>query len=242
MTLNEEQMSCLLDDEFQKILEDDPVLDEIERSRYSRQTAFFELMSVMSRVFAIDGVPVSVITPAVWAYLFAIGSPYCTGEEIQPLDTDIFLHILHEGVAKMDRDMVERAAGFCERHHIDHKTAEGDLKTLIWLSFRPLEMLPQHGGASEEPRYDLDWLTHLVSVVSPMTGKTSDEVIYDTSLCECLYYVVQQARQYDYKGEIRRRNTAEYNEAVYRRTMELGRQYWEEHYQSKPVDDRPKSE
>ena len=62
-------------------------------------------------------------------------------------------------------------------------------------------------------------------MVCPLTGKTSDEVIYDMSLTECYYYRIQKARETDVAGNIRRRNSDEVNELIYRRTMELGEEY-----------------
>ena len=227
---NIEITHAMLDDEFQKILEKDPILDELEKSKHDPKTGYFELMMALSKVFTVDGVTVSCITPAIWSYLYAIGSPYTQDGEIHQIDTDIFLYILHNGIEKIDRDLVDNAAGFCEQHGINLDTAESDLRMLIYLSFRPLEMLADTTTHTDKPRFDLDWLTHIVSVVAPMTGKTSDQIIYDTSLCECLYYCIQKAREFDYKHEIRRRNSDEINGEIYLRTMELGRQYWEKNY------------
>lgn len=233
-----EMLRAMLDDDFQRILSEDEVISELEQTKYDPKINYFELMMCLSKVFRIDGVSVACLTPAVWAFLYAIGSPYATDGEITELDTDIVMHLLHGGIKAADSDLVERASGFCAAHGIDPKSAEADLKTLIYLSFRPLEMLaPISHQADEKPRYDLDWLTHIVSVVSPLTGRTSDAVIYDTSICECMYYCVQQARQYDYKHEIRRRDSLETQAEIYERTMELGRQYWE---RKRAVDDSPK--
>lgn len=224
----------MLDDAFQDILQHDPVLDELEKAKHDARTDFFEMMMCLSKTFAIDGTVVSCITPAIWAYLFAIKSPYTCDGKISELDTDVVLYILHNGIKSVDEHIIDHAAGFCRLHGIDPVTAEQDIKTLIYISFRPLEMLSATTVQQEEPRFDLDWLTHIVSVVSPMTGKTSDDVIYNTSLCECLYYLIQEARKYDYKSQIRRRNPEEINQAIWERTMELGRKYWQEHY---AVDD-----
>jgi hypothetical protein len=226
-----DMMQAMLDDDFQTILENDPVLDELEKAKYDPQTSFFELMMILSKTFTVDGVVVSCITPAIWAYLYSIGSPYATDGDVHEIDTDIMLYVLHNGIRSVDRNLIDKANGFCASHRIDPQTAEADLKMLIYLSFRPLEMLPHASTQSDEKvRFDADWLTHLVSIVCPLVGKTSDEVIYDTSVCECMYYMIQRARENDAKGEIRRRNSDEINEAVYIRTMELGREYWEQNY------------
>lgn len=238
MDEQEKMMRAMLDEEFQTVLKNDPVLDELEKAKYDAQSSFFELMMILSKTFTVSGVVVSCITPAIWAYLYAIGSPYATGEECHEIDTDIMLYLLHNGIHSIDSDIIENANGFCSSHDIDPKTAEADLKTLIYLSFRPLEMIPVSSSnqSGEKARYDADWLTHLASVVCPLTGKTSDEVIYDMSLTECYYYLIQKARETDVAGNIRRRNSDEVNELIYKRTMELGEEY------AKSVDGGAKSE
>ena len=238
MDEQEKMMRMMLEEDFQQILKDDPVLDELEKAKYDPQSSFFELMMILSKTFTVSGVVVSCITPAIWSYLYAIGSPYATGEECHEIDTDIMLYILHNGIHCIDSDIIDKAHGFCASHGVDHKTAEADLKTLIYLSFRPLEMIPtstssQSGGKA---RYDADWMTHLASVVCPLTGKTSDDVIYDMSLTECYYYCIQKARETDVSGNIRRRNSSEVNALIYKRTMELGEEYL------KHIDESAKSE
>jgi hypothetical protein len=226
--VSDEVMRAMLEPEFQKVLDEDPVLEQLEKSKYDPKITFFELMSALSKTYRIDGVAVSCITPAIWSYLWATGNAFANGKEPSEIDVDIFLYLLHEGIEKADRDLVEQAAGFCRDHNISWESAATDLRTMVYLAFRPLEMLPVCGaGGGEEPRFDLDWLTGLVAAVCPLTGKTSDEVIYDMSLCECMYYRIQKAREGDIKGEIRRRNSSEINGEIYMRTMELGRQYWE---------------
>lgn len=226
MDEQEKMMRAMLEEEFQNVLKNDPILDELEKAKYDPQSSFFELMMILSKTFTVSGVVVSCITPAIWSYLYAIGSPYATGEDCHEIDTDIMLYLLHNGIHCIDNDLIDKANGFCSSHGMDYRTAEADLKTLIYLSFRPLEMIPvSTSNQSEKARYDADWLTHLASVVCPFTGKTSDEVIYDMSLTECYYYCIQKARETDVAGNIRRRNSDEVNELIYRRTMELGEEY-----------------
>ena len=148
------------------------------------------------------------------------------------------LYLLHNGIHSIDNDIIDKAHGFCASHGVDYRTAEADLKTLIYLSFRPLEMIPTSTSnqSGEKARYDADWLTHLASVVCPLTGKTSDAVIYDMSLTECYYYCIHKARETDVAGNIRRRNSDEVNELIYKRTMDLGKEYL------KHIDESAKSE
>ena len=98
--------------------------------------------------------------------------------------------------------------------------------------FRPLEMLNNYAGSNDndEVRYNADWITKIVSVVCPLTNKTSDDVIYNMSLTECFYYMIQHARKFDDKGLIKRKNSAEIEAEIFRRTMELGQKYYDENY------------
>lgn len=234
---NSELFKAMLSPEFQRIIGDDPVLEALEQEKFNERDEYFELMMALSRVFTIDGVVVSCITPAAWAYLYSIGNAYAAGGTVREADTDIMLYVLHNGVGSIDAKLAERAAGFCASHGMDYASAEKDLRTMVYLSFRPLEMLGGGSPGGERARFSLDWLTHVVSVVSPLAGLTAHQVMYDTSLTECFYYLIQKARQGDAKDEIRRRNSGEINEAIWLRTMELGREF-----AARAVDETAKSE
>lgn len=222
--------------EFEAILASDDLLKAYEAEKHNPRDEFFELMTCLSRTFYVEGLAVQCITPAIWAYLYAIGSPFACGGEICEIDCDVALYLLHNGVKAISASIVEDADGFCKKHGIPADVAERDIRSLIYMAFRPLEMLQSQGGSSDKPRFDLDWLTRLASVVCPLTNKTSDEVIYDMSLTECYYYCIQRARETDVSGDIRRRNSSEVNELIYKRTMELGEEYL------KHIDESAKSE
>ena len=55
---------------------------------------------------------------------------------------------------------------------------------------------------SEETRFNLDWLTGIVSIVSEQTNKDSDYIMFNMSLTECMYYVIQYARKNSDKPEM----------------------------------------
>ena len=90
-----DMMRAMLDEEFNNVLKNDPIMDELEKAKYDPQTSFFELMMVLSKTFTVSGVVVSCITPAIWSYLYAIGSPYATEGKVNEIDTDIMLYLLH---------------------------------------------------------------------------------------------------------------------------------------------------
>ena len=224
-------MLAMQDDAFAEILKNDPVLIELQNEKYNATDEFFELMMILSKVFTINGTPVSCITPAIWSWLYCTGNAYANKKSPSKIDTDIFLYILNTGLKNIDADYISAAAGFCEKHGIDYIEAQGDLINMIYLSFRPLEMLS--GGSSDQPRFNADWLTQIASVVAPLTNKTSDQIIFDMSLTECFYYAIQMARKSDVDGKIKRRNSDEINSAIYQRTFELGTQYYNKFYKDK---------
>lgn len=224
-------MLAMQDDAFAEIISNDPILQELEKEKFNHTDQFFQLMMMLSKVFTINGVTVSCITPAIWSWLYCTKNAYAIRETPSQIDTDIFLYILHNGIKNLDDDYISAAAGFCEKNSIDYIEAQADLVNMIYLSFRPLEMLS--GGGSQQPRFNADWLTQIVSVVAPLTGKKSDEIIFDMSLTQCFYYAVQMARKSDVEGRIKRRNSDEINAAIYQRTFELGTEYYNKFYKDK---------
>ena len=227
-----EIMLAMQDDAFAEIISNDPILQELEKEKFNHTDQFFQLMMILSKVFKINGVTVSCITPAIWSWLYHTGNGYAKREkEITEIDTDIFLYLLHTGIQNIDDDFITAAAGFCLKNGIDYLEAQADLINMVYLSFRPLEMLS--GGGSEQPRFNADWLTSLVAMVAPLTGKSSDEIIFNTSLTECFYYTIQTARKTDINGSIKRRNSDQINAAIYQRTFELGTEYYNKFYKDK---------
>ena len=233
--MNEMLLAMASDDEFQKILEKDEVLNELEAEKNNATDQYFELMMILSKIFKIGGVPVSCITPAIWAFLFSTGNAYAVRDkQISDIDTDIMLFLLSKGLKNVNQDYIEKAVGFCKLNNLDYAETKADLKTLVYLSFRPLEMLRMLPSAKGgEIRYNADWLTRVVSIVCPMTGKSADQVLFNMSLTECFYYFVQQARKTDTHNLIKRLNSDQINEQIYLRTMELGKQYYQAHYNKK---------
>ena len=229
--MENELLLAMLDDEFQKILQNDAELDRLEKEKNNPTDEYFQLMMILSKIFKISGVTVSCITPAIWAFLYAIDNAYAvSGKTVTDIDTDIFMYLLSKGLKNANKDLLQQAVGFCKSKGLDYIETAIDLKTMVYLSFRPVEMLSGYQMSGDETRYNADWLTRVVSVVCPMTGKTSDQVIFNMSLTECFYYFIQQARKYDTQGLIKRRNSDEINEAIYLRTIELGKEYYKTHY------------
>lgn len=222
------------DDDFQNILKNDPVIDELEKQKYNENFQFNELMAILSKIYKINGVLVQAVTPAIWAFLYSIGNAYTRkGKTIENIDTDIFMYIISNGISNLPDDLILTASGFCIEKGIDYAQTENDIKTFIYLMFRPLEMLNTFTPENEQIRFNADWLTKIVAIVCPLTNKTSDDVIFNMALTECFYYLIQYARKFDDKGLIKRKNSDEIEAEIFKRTIDLGKEYYQKNYKTK---------
>ena len=81
--------------EFQKLLEEDEHIRELEASKYNRREEFLALRSVLLLPSCIGPLRIRPVTPAIWSYLWALGNNY-TGDirKADDMDTDIFLYLL----------------------------------------------------------------------------------------------------------------------------------------------------
>lgn len=223
----------MLDDQFKQILKNDQILTELEKSKYNVEDEYLQLMFSLNKTLKICGLTCQVLTPVVWSFLYSIQNAFVVNTPIEEKDIDIFLYLLHNGISKIDQNLYQKAKCFCKHNQISYIEAESDIKKLIYYSFRALEMLPQSTGSDERIHYNLDWLTRIASIVCSMTNYPADHVIYDCSLTQCFYYVIQYARKSDTKNEIRKHNTDQINEMIYKRTLQLGEQYYKQNYEGK---------
>lgn len=228
-------MLAMQDDAFQEILKNDQIINELEKEKNNASLEFNQLMAILSKIYKINGVVVQALTPAVWSFLYSIGNAYTIKDKvIQKIDTDIFMYIISRGISNLEQDLIVSAAGFCDEHGIDYGQTEYDIKSFIYLMFRPLQMLNTYETEStEQIRFNADWVTKIVSVVAPLTNKTSDDIIFNMSLTECFYYMIQHARKFDDKGLIKRKNSDEIEAEIFKRTLELGKDYYQKNYVNK---------
>ena len=92
-------MLAMQDDAFKVILENDELINDLEKEKYNASLEFNELMNVLSKIFKVNGVICQTITPAIWAYLYCIGNAYAVpGMKIENIDTDIFLYLLNNSL------------------------------------------------------------------------------------------------------------------------------------------------
>lgn len=233
MDQNIQIMQVMLDDKFQQILQNDKVLNELEAQKNNKLDEYYELSCILFKRFKIAGITCIPITPIIWCFLYCIKNRIVCGGAVNKDDVDEFLFLLHNGIQVLDQDFLKNAHGFCDKNDIDYEFALSEILDMIKLSFRPLEMFPRPSVKDQDVRFNVDWLTKIVGMACKVCNKTSDQVMLNMSLCEALYYVVQSSRENDIDNSIKRRNSDQINEAIYLRTMQLGKQYYEDNYKGK---------
>lgn len=233
MDQNIQIMQVMLDDKFQQILQNDKVLNDLEAQKNNKLDEYYELSCILFKRFKIAGITCIPITPIIWCFLYCIKNRIVCGGVVNKDDVDEFLFLLHNGIQVLDQDFLKNAHGFCDKNDIDYEFALSEILDMIKLSFRPLEMFPRPSVKDQDVRFNVDWLTKIVGMACKVCNKTSDQVMLNMSLCEALYYVVQSSRENDIDNSIKRRNSDQINEAIYLRTMQLGKQYYEDNYKGK---------
>jgi len=237
MLTSEQRIFLARSDEFQDLLNSDPHLEELNRSRYDHNAEFFSLMELLRGSFRIGSLQIQPLTPAVWAFLWGINNRYTTRiREVTESDTDIFLYLLANGVRDLDCDVDELpavASGFCPACGLDYPAAARELIQTVELAFRPLEMLPKtEGSSSEPPCYDADWLVQLCSVVAQESHEKAADVMFNMPLSSCLYYFVNARRKNDVKGLIRKRTSGEISREIVQYVDALGEKFIKEHQEA----------
>ena len=215
--------------EFGVIMDADPVLAELEAQRYDKTEEFFDLMAIFRSILRVGGVSLQPLTPAAWAFLWSIDNAYPMRREPSTLDTDIFFYVLSRGVQSLPAtaaELIDQAAGFCAANGLDYAESERDAKSLIHMAHRPLEMLPPRPNTGKELRLDAYWLTSLAASIADVTNHTAEYIIFEMPLTVCMYYYLQAVRRAKPDEVIERRAADELSEAIYKRTEELGREYW----------------
>lgn len=231
MDENLEMMLALqADDDFQKILQNDEILNQLENEKFSEKEEFTELMSVFSGKISINDIEFNMLTLGMWCYLYSIKNAIVCGEKVEKRDVDIFLYLLHEGYDGVSENIFSEAENFCVNNGIDYTSAEIAIYQLIKIAFRPLEMIPSRIPSENKPHFNLEWMTGILSTVCRMTNCTRQFALYKMSLSESFYYFIHKLKENDYKNQIFRRNSGQIDAEIYKRTFELGKKYYYEKY------------
>lgn len=223
-------MLAMQDDDFQKILQEDKIIEQLEKEKFSTQDQYLQLMYVFSGEFEISEVRFKVLTLGMWCFLYSIKNAFTISEKATKTDIDIFMYLLHHGYQGVSDQLFAQAQDFCEKNNISYETALKNIHKVISISFRPMELIPSVYITGQQNHFNLQWLTSVISSVCRYCNCTREYVLYKMSMVQAFYYLIQQLKENDTKNQIKRRNSAEIDAEIYKRTLQLGKKYYQEKY------------
>lgn len=219
--------------EFQQIADSDPELKRINDSKENKGAELFTLAEMFRSVIRLGKVYVQPITPAIWAFLWAIDNSYTKRlQQISPEDTDVFFWVLHHGIRKLEcevEEIVVRCAGAVEEAGMDYEEAAAELLQLIHYTFRPLSFLPPNNSTDDNRIYDTFWLTRICDIAAVESGEKASDIMFNMPLSTCFLHYVHQCAKNDRKGLIRRRTPQEINQQIIDRLEQLGEDFCTKH-------------
>ena len=232
--MSPEESRRLASPEFSAVLAADPVIRELRASLFDRKDlipAAFDAI-LLTGGERIGKLPVRPLTPAKWAFLWAVDSPFVTGTEkrISDMDLDIFLFVLacHD-LRQMDFPLTRlpvEARDFLTATGLDAEQAAAEIQAVIRNAFSPLAMLPHSDGGSGEAFYDGAWLAWIASIAVRESGMPYDRVVHDLPLSlVCQLYVAWRRREGVDGDKIRRPQNGEVLDRINARVNELGKAF-----------------
>ena len=214
--------------EFQQILADDPVLDELERSRLNMDDERSALLCLFGcKEYRLGKRTIHPLTPAVWAVLWASGNRLCCDSpNVTAQDIDAFFYLLSYPsfwpIPSTLDNLQLQAAGFCKEEYDDAMKLAGKI---LADAFYPLSQLPQSNGEPGTPLYGADWLAALVMIVHEVTGATVREVCR-MPMSAATSFFVAHARKSDTHHAIFKRTDADVAKKILERTEQLAEEFF----------------
>lgn len=225
-----EVLLAMQDDDFRHILAADKIIEQLEKQKFNPQIEYWELMQVLSGKSALNNIVFKPLTLALWSFLYSIKNPFVVGGEIKNKDVDLVLYLLHYGFNGLSQKIFTDSKDFCVNNDLDYLQAKVYIFEMINLSFRPFQLLPTTKVDSEKSKFNLEWLTSIVSIVYKQSGCDRFYILYQMSMIQAFYYVICCLKQNDIKNQIKRRNSAQIDAEIYKRTYELGQIYYKAKY------------
>ena len=231
MITDEQLRQLAASGEFQELLQNDEHIKKLEALKCNPRDEYIALSDVLGWNPMFRSLKLNRLTPALWAFLWTLRSPY-TQEEMykaDELDTDIFLYLLTVDLREGDvspKKIVIAAIGFCRKHGICWQEARAWLCERVHFAFRAGGMLPRTDSWSDNAHvFDADWLTFFCSIVAQETREKVSVVMYYMGLgCFC-YYFIQAMRKKNKKRRICKRTDAELCKQIYEYTLQLGEKF-----------------
>lgn len=229
--------------EFKQLLADDFILDELEKSR-NKQNDKLELAAVRGGGIGIGKIAnsnlpclvVEPVTPAILSYLWEIESPFLgfSDGKVLSKDVDIALYILDNGkdlytnkdlnISKIAVDSLD----YTPKNGLNYETARDAIHGILQLGFSAYKMFPDIPTIDTQSknitRYDADWITGIVSMVHAVTGLTPTEILWNTAMTSCGFYIAHYCRKNGMKN-IGKRTDMETVKLMMERTNDLCKEF-----------------
>lgn len=224
-----ELYALMATEEFSKILDADPVLDEFEKELENSNDELLQFVQLTGNDIYIDNVKIKPLTAAMWTLLFLNGNRFVIhGEEPEIEDIEFFFYVLGGnaiGVGENFDKMKEKARKFGRKHIRDYFETGADLAEIAYSAFYPLTLLPSADGGSKFVKYDCDWLVRIATAAAKQSNQTVEYCMNEMPLALASALYVQHMR--DLTGEAyQRRTSAEIGKLQMERCHELGRQFY----------------
>lgn len=217
--------------DFNRILQNDPVLAELECRKNDRPMDSHVLIETMGiGSFHIGRLPVKPMTPTKWAFLWLLESPFVVTGKAGITDLDILLYILScPDLRTMDAaltDIPAAASGYAAATAQPIAETTHDAQTFVRAALYPLTWLPAQGetGSSAEPAYDALWVTRIAGIAARESGHDYMFCLHDMSLSACCaFYANWRAREDSIP--LKRHNSKETEAAIQQRIATLTEEF-----------------
>lgn len=238
MSLTDEQKLFLASSpEFDEVLQKDPVLADLDACRIDYERERDLLHEVFHGTWTVaGGVPVAPITPAVWAVLWAMKSPFVTRGKtaVRVIDVAVFLYLLAHGVSSLNFSTLEEDAkkeGAAYGLPEDAEAVAGELADLVEVALAPLRMLPEGRDVyDDEVVFDSDWLLSVCSVAARESGITLEKAMTDLPLSVVFGLLVVRARKSTPDKHYSKRSPEWVSKKELERVNELSEDFVKQHF------------
>ena len=187
----EEEYRRLASAEFNMLLQDDPVLEELENQKYDKTAHYVALLEVLQLgEFRIGKLPVLPLTAAKWAFLWMLGNGFVSDKSDKSdgsdVDLDVMLYILSiPDLADIDCNLHEvpaKASGYRFAPQLPREEVAKEIQGMISQAFLPLAMLPAKKTDNEDAYFDEIWLTAVAGCAARESGESLYYCMHKMSL------------------------------------------------------------
>ena len=188
--LTPEELRRLASAEFNSLLQDDPVLKELENLKYDKRAHSCALLEVLGLgEFRIGKLPVLPLTAAKWAFLWILGNGFVSDlsdqSDLSDTDLDVMLYVLSvPSLADIDCTLHEipvKTSGYRFAPQLDRNDIIREIHGMISQAFLPLAMMPVK-TSSEKAYFDEIWLTAVTGNAARESGKDLAYCMHKMSL------------------------------------------------------------